>query len=115
VESEEWGMWKKNLLIAALIITVALAWIDTAFAHKVNIFAYAENGTVYTESYFPDGKAVQAGTIEVYDSQGQKLLEGKTDQEGKFSFPVPKKDDLKIVIIASMGHRNEYVLKKDEL
>ena len=101
--------------MAVAIIALTFAWIGSAQAHKVNIFAYAEGGTVYAESYFPDGKAVQDGTIEVYDSQGQKLLEGKTDQEGKFSFPVPKKDDLRIVIIASMGHKNDYVLKKDEL
>ncbi len=108
-------MLQKNTVMAIAIIVLTFAWIGSAQAHKVNIFAYAEGGTVYTESYFPDGKKVQDGTIEVYDSQGQKLLEGKTDQEGKFSFPVPKKDDLKIVIIASMGHKNEFVLKKDEL
>lgn len=108
-------MLQKSTIMAVAVSVLTFAWIGLAQAHKVNIFAYAEGGTVYTESYFPDGKKVQNGTIEVYDSQGQKLLEGKTDQEGKFSFPVPKKDDLKIVIIASMGHKNEYVLKKDEL
>lgn len=108
-------MSRKCLFAAVLIIAASLVWINPAQAHKVNIFAYAEGGTVFTESYFPDGKRVRDGTLEVYDSQGQKLLEGKTDQEGKFSFPVPKKDDLKIVINASMGHKSEFVLKKDEL
>ncbi len=108
-------MLSKRLFAATLVLAAAMLWMNPAQAHKVSIFAYAEGGTVYTESYFPDGKMVQDGTIEVYDSQGQKLLEGKTDQDGKFSFPVPKKDDLKIVIIASMGHKSEFVLKKDEL
>jgi len=84
-------------------------------AHKVNIFAYADSGVVYTESYFPDGRPVENGTIEVYDSQGHKLLEGVTDKEGLFSFKVPKKDDLTIVIIASMGHRNKFILKEEEI
>ena len=85
------------------------------FAHKVNIFAYVEGDTVYTESYFPDGKKVDGGKVEVYDSQGNKLLEGETDKDGQFNFKLPKKDDLKIVLIATMGHRASYTLSKDEL
>jgi nickel transport protein len=87
-----------------------------ALAHKVNIFAYVENGTIYTESYFPDGKAVAEGSVEVLDGAGKKLLEGKTDKEGHFSFPLPgKKEDMTIVINASMGHKNSFVLKKTEM
>ena len=86
-----------------------------ALAHKVNVFAYVEDGTVYTESYFPDGKPVENGTIEVFNADNTKLLEGKTDKEGKFSFKLPKKEDLTIVINASMGHRNSYLLKKSEM
>jgi len=86
-----------------------------ALGHKVNVFAYVEDGTVYAESYFPDGKPVDDGTIEVFDSSDNKLLEGKTDKEGKFSFKLPKKEDLTIVINASMGHRNTYLLRKEEM
>lgn len=107
---------RKTLSLGVL----TLFWVGTvlsgiAYAHKVNIFAYSEGDQVHTESYFPDGKPVENGTVEVYDSQNHKLLQGKTDREGKFSFPIPKKDDLRIVIVASMGHKNDYILKKDEL
>jgi len=86
-----------------------------ASAHKVNIFAYAEGDTVYTESYFSDGRKVTGGAIEVYDTQKNKLLDGRTDENGQFNFKIPKKDDLKIVLVASMGHKNSYILSKDEL
>jgi nickel transport protein len=86
-----------------------------AHAHKVNIFAYVEDGKICTESYFPDGKAVEGGTIEVLDSRNQKLAGGVTDKEGKWSTPVPKREDLTIVINASMGHKNSYLLKKSEI
>ncbi len=86
-----------------------------AYAHKVNIFAYVEGDMVYTESYFPDGKKVEGGIIEVYDSQGNKILEGLTDREGQFKFKIPKKDDLKIILNATMGHKNSYILSADEL
>lgn len=98
------------------VLAVLLVAAAPALAHKVNIFAYAENGTVYTESYFPDGKMVEAASVEVFDGAGKKLLEGKTDRDGHFSFPVPaRKEDLTIVINASMGHKNSFVLKKTEM
>ncbi len=103
----------KGLALAGLLLAVALSGI--LYAHKVNVFAYVENGKIYTESYFPDGKAVEGGIIEVLDSQGQKVGEGVTDKEGKFVLPIPKKDDLTIVINASMGHKNSFILKKSDL
>lgn len=101
---------------AAALVAVLLAWHSSALAHKVNIFAYAENGTVYTESYFPDGKKVEEGAVEVFTKAGKKVVDGKTDREGRFSFPVPaEKDDLNIVLNASMGHKTSFLLKKSEL
>jgi nickel transport protein len=105
----------KRRFLMILTFWAAIAISSTALAHKVNIFAYVEDGVVYTESYFPDGRAVENGAIEVYDSQGHKLLEGVCDKDGLFSFKVPKKDDLTIVINASMGHKNKFILKKDEI
>jgi nickel transport protein len=103
----------RTLIVLGFLLSVVL--IVPAHAHKVNIFAYVEDGKIYTESYFPDGKPVEGGGIEVLDSQNQKLAEGVTDKEGKCVIPVPKKDDLTIVINASMGHKNSYLLKKSEL
>jgi len=105
----------KIKIIFLLFTLYSSLFTTSAFAHKVNIFAYVEGDTVYTESYFPDGRKVEGGVVEVYDSQGNKLLEGKTNEEGQFNFKPPKKDDLKIVLIASMGHKNSYALSKDEL
>ncbi len=86
-----------------------------AFAHKVSIFAYAENGTIFTESYFPDGKPVVDGRIEVYNNAGRLIQEGRTDKEGNFKFKIKAVEDLTIVLNASMGHRAEFSLKSDEL
>ena len=88
----------------------------SVFAHKVNIFAYVEGEKIYTESYFNDGKKCINSKIEVFDNQGNKLLEGLTDKEGEFSFEVLLEDgDLKIVLTASMGHRAEYSISADEI
>ncbi len=98
-----------------LICLVVCGGVAPAWAHKVNIFAYAEDGKVYTESYFADGQKVIGASIEVLDENGTKLLEGKTDDKGIFAFPLAQKQTLTIVVNASMGHKNSYVLKKDEM
>ncbi|HKJ97990.1 MAG TPA: carboxypeptidase regulatory-like domain-containing protein [Desulfotignum sp.] len=102
-----------NCLLAVLF--VVLSFSAAAVAHKVNLFAYAEEGTIFTESYFPDGRAVEGGKVLVYDSKDTLLLEGATDTEGLFNFDIPKGDDLKIVIDAGMGHKNSFTLKKAEV
>lgn len=103
-----------NKFLGWALLLVLLSAVP-ALAHKVNLFAYLERGTVLCESYFPDGKPVIEGKVLVYDGGKQLLLEGRTDQQGRFSFAVPKVDDLEIVIEAGMGHRNRFKLKRSEV
>lgn len=108
----------KNKLYLILIFTfLIIIMMDvSAFAHKVNVFAYVEGEKIYTESYFNDGKKCIDSKIKVFDNQGNKLLEGLTDKEGEFSFEVPSENgNLKIVLTASMGHRAEYSISADEI
>ena len=84
-------------------------------AHNVNIFAWVDGDRVYTESKFSGGRKAKNATIEVYDNQGIKLLEGKTDENGEFAFTIPQKTSLKVVLIAGMGHRNEWTIPLDEI
>ena len=98
------------LLILALLVPTS-----HALAHRVVLFAYVEGDTVFTESYFSDGKRCQNSRIEVFDASGNKLLEGKTDKSGEFSFKRPKPTDLRMVLTASMGHKDEYVIPAGEL
>jgi nickel transport protein len=102
----------KYIFIAAFVVLLSSGH---ALAHKVNIFAYAEGGKIYTESYFPDGTPVREGKVLVYDSNENLLLQGVTDKEGLFNFDIQKVDDLKIVINASMGHKNSFKLKKADV
>lgn len=107
--------YKKLTTLILNIVIFLLFMAQPAFGHKVNIFAYAESGVIYTEAYFPDGQPVSDGEIEVFDSNDKKNITGTTDKEGKFSFPISARDDLTIVINASMGHKNSFILKKDEI
>ncbi len=99
----------------ALVFVLFLALASTAFSHKVYLFAWIEGDTVYTESYSSGKKKVRGGLVKVFDPAGRKLLEGKTDEKGKYSFKIPRNTDLRIVLEATMGHKAEFLLKADEM
>ena len=106
----------RYLIFCLLFTFCCLIFVFNADAHKVNIYAYAEDGTVYSESYFVDGTKCKNSLLEVFDKKdGTKLIEGKTDEEGKFSFKIPKATSLKLVLHASMGHQAEFTLGEDEV
>jgi nickel transport protein len=99
-------------IFGALAFLLAAAPVS---AHRVNLFAWVEGGTVYVESRFPDGTKVHEGLIQVLDSAGKELLSGKTNDQGEFSFKIPKQDNLTIVLEAGMGHRTEWPLSRQDL
>jgi nickel transport protein len=86
-----------------------------ALAHKVMIFAWVEGDTVFTESKFSGGKKVLHAPVVIFDKDGKKLLEGKTDNKGEFSFKIPKVSDLRIVLNAAMGHKAEWTVPESEI
>lgn len=104
---------RQFLLPGFLLVCTVLS--TEALAHKVNLFVYAEGDEVYVEGYFVDGKKAQNSKVQVFSSDGALLLEGVTDDEGQYRFPVPQKTDLKIIMNAGMGHQSEYVLSASEL
>jgi nickel transport protein len=85
------------------------------FAHRVTVFAWVENGQIYTQSKFGAGAKVNNGKISVYDDAGKELLSGQTDENGEFSFPIPAHSALNIVLDATMGHRAEWTIPLGEL
>lgn len=98
-----------------LILLCWLVFVPRALAHKVTIFAWAEGDTVHTESKFSGGKLVKDGKVEVFAGNGTRLLEGRTDDKGEFSFKAPAISELKIVLTAGMGHKNSWTLSAAEL
>jgi nickel transport protein len=76
----------------------------SASAHKVTIFAWVDVDTVHTQSKFSGGKRVKNTPVLVFDPKDVLLLDGKTDKNGMFSFKIPQKTSLKIVLKASMAH-----------
>ena len=98
-----------------LVLFISFGFITNTYAHKVQMFAYPEGDNVFIEGYFADGKRPKKSEVVVYDSGGEVLFSGVTDEEGKLSFKIPRKTDLRITLNAGMGHKAEYTLPASEL
>jgi len=98
-------------LLPGFVAVLAIFFLSggTAYAHKVNVFAWTEGDTVFVEAKFAGGKKVMGAEVIVSDDNGKQLLSGKTDDNGGFSFKLPP--PLNIVVIAGMGHRGEWRLE----
>jgi nickel transport protein len=106
---------RKSLIFTFLLTAVLILCSNYALAHRVIVFAIVEGDTVKTISKFPGGKRVMKGNIVVTDLQGNMLLKGVTDENGEFSFKIPKREPLKVVLNAGMGHGAEWTIPADEI
>ena len=99
-------------LITGVILVLSCS---LALAHNVTVFAWVEGDTVHVESKFSGGRRPVAAPVEVYDTRGNLLLKGVTDEKGEFSFKVPKKTEMKVVLLAGMGHKGEWFIPLSDL
>jgi hypothetical protein len=93
---------------------ILLAFAALAFAHAAVLWAYVENNHVYVEAFFMGGDAVKNGKVVVVDAEGKKLLEGNTDEEGKFDFAPPVMDTMTILLRLDKAHGSEFTIKKED-
>lgn len=111
--SQPWRKLDKGWLGLGVGLMV-LAFAALAFAHAAVLWAYVENNHVYVEAFFMGGKEIQNGRIIVVDEEGKKLLEGKTDKEGKFDFSPPVMDHMTILLRVDKGHGSEFKIHKED-
>jgi nickel transport protein len=110
------NFYPKKTLIGLMVVAMVLLFaVQSAHAHRVNVFAWVQGDRVYVEGKFSGGRKVKDGQIIVTDADGVELLTGKTDDQGEFSFKIPQKTELKIVLLAGVGHRGEWTLSVEDL
>jgi nickel transport protein len=103
-------------VVTALGLLLLSVVASTAYAHKVNVFAYVEGDQVYIQGYFSDGTKAKNSDVTVYASDGQELTKGQTDEDGAFTFPTQgKQQALHVVLNAGMGHQATYDIPTDEM
>lgn len=106
-----------GLLIPAFILIQALTPVGPAFAHKVILFAWVEDGMIHTESSFAGERKARNCPLIVQDENGRVVHEGKTDENGLYSFKIPDKVETGLILTlkAGTGHQAEWRIPRDEL
>jgi nickel transport protein len=106
-------------LTSLAALTLLFAFVAISGAHGVNVFVYVEGDSIVSEGYFSKSAKAKDCIVEVYDSQGTKLLQGKTDEQGICAFKIadlpPFSGDLKFVLHAGQGHQAEFTLPASDL
>ena len=101
--------------VRGLLVVLLSVATSSAYAHKVNVFAYAEGDQIYIEGYFSDGTKAKNSEVQVYGDHDQELTKGQTNEEGVFIFPAQGKQSLRIVLNAGLGHQASYEIPLDEV
>lgn len=108
------GYLKKGF-ISVLFCMLVMGFPSPARAHSVHVSAFVQGDTCFVEGYFNRSMKAQGALVEVFDLEGQKLLEGRTDDHGSFSFKIPKQSGLRMTLTTSMGHKNELTLSTEQI
>jgi nickel transport protein len=104
---------QRVVFVTGLLLAAASS---SAYAHKVNVFAYVEGDQVYVQGYFSDGIKAKHSEVTVYGSDGRELVKGQTDEDGAFTFSAPgQHSGLRLVLNAGLGHQATYEIPGDEL
>lgn len=86
-------------------------------AHRLVIYAYAENGEVVVESKFDNGTPPRIGQIEVRDSTDAVLFTMPIDPSGETRFMLDGrfKDGVVVDLRTDEGHTDYWVLTPDDV
>ncbi len=98
-----------------VIFTLTASLIPTrVLAHKVKVFAWVEGDKVLVEGYYSGKKKAQNSRVEIFSGAGAKLMEGRTNEKGEFSFKPSEKTDLRIVLTDGTGHKSDFVISASD-
>lgn len=104
----------KSLLLATSLLALGAS---EAFAHRVNVFAYAEDGAVVVTGKFSTGSVARGALVTVTGEDGRAVMTGKTDDKGAVRLRLPvgfKAETLRVKLNAGEGHVGFWTLGKDD-
>lgn len=108
----------KNVVLLSVLSTVFLP--SFLFAHKINLFVWAENGIITVESSLTGGRTLVHGVVTVLNTKTEEIIiTGNNDKNGIFSFPVPaeimkQSPPLDIIVSGGDGHQAHWLIEGEE-
>jgi len=95
---------------ALIALATALLLSPHANAHALGADCRIRDGRVVLEAYFSDDTPARHAKVEVKDASGNVIADGKTDDEGRWSFALPTSGSYQVAVDAGMGHRTTVAL-----
>ena len=89
------------------ICFLLVLFLSSMHAHKINLFASDENGTLFIQAYFTQSSPCQACEIVLLQNDEKLILSAQTNALGTLSLPLPAQSSFLIVVKATMGHQNQ--------
>jgi nickel transport protein len=87
-----------------LTLVVALATPGFVAAHGIGVEVKLQGNTVRVEAFFDDDTAASEAKVKVTALDGPFALQGVTDKEGHWSFPIPAPGKYRVAVDAGSGH-----------
>jgi hypothetical protein len=76
-----------------------------AWAHALGATCRLHGNRVEVEAYYDDDTCACDAVVTVLSSRKEKITEGRTDDNGRWSFAAPPPGKYQVVIDAGAGHR----------
>ena len=98
----------KHLPSVLLLCLLVTALPSLCHGHNIRVFAWREATDIIAEAKFSSGRVAKNVAVTVIDlSTGQELLQGNTDLQGLYRFPIPQESgpQLSIVVDGGDGHK----------
>ena len=95
---------KPTVASAALVLLALLLATSPAAAHALGAECRLRGGTVEVEAYYDDDSPANRARVRILDASGKAVAEGRTDAEGRWSFPTPPPGPYAVVVDAGDGH-----------
>jgi len=111
----------RRTCIFAMAMLFALTAATPAFAHRVNVFAYADGEAVRVECSFSKSQKVRHGRLLITDTRtGEEIMRAETDERGAFSWKpdaafLQSGHGVKIHLNAGEGHQASWIMEGSEL
>jgi nickel transport protein len=93
----------------------ALVVADSAYAHKLKLFATGDGATISGYAYFPGGGRARGLMVVASAADGSELGSAVTNDRGEFTLPARFHCDHTLVAETVDGHRATYVVEALEL
>lgn len=90
----------RSLFTLAVVFLAPLA----AFAHGMSVDVTVKGGEVTVEVYYSDDTPGSGVPVKVFNTTKEVVLEGTTDEKGKWSFPAPSPGEYSVRAKTDDGH-----------